>query len=245
MREYIVSSLAEPVGTLWKNLQAKFTQEGLFRVASPLSSTPLPIYDWLVTHAVELPHWEKVHFVLMDEMLDEDKQPVRYVSVDDPASYEGFARKHLLEPLSKRVPLSPLVIKPNPTQIDEFSTEIDLLILALGVKGNYANVMPNTPVKTGWHIARLTPEFRESHTQQGSNSYVNANFREYGMSLGPQQVLDAKNVVVIISGEKKRELTKQLKSYNNFDPEFPLSIIYHPQVKDKLEIFLTPDVLGE
>src|SRR5258708_5630217 len=103
--------------------------------------------------------------------------------------------------------------------------------------------MPSTLEEVGWHIAHLLSEFQKSHTEKGSNSYEGANFREYGMSLGPQQVLQAKNIIVIISGEKKRELTKQLLSYTSFNPEFPLSIIYHPKVFDRVEIFLTEDVL--
>jgi 6-phosphogluconolactonase/glucosamine-6-phosphate isomerase/deaminase len=242
MKEHIVSSLGEPVGRLWKSLQAKYTESGTFSVASPLSSTPLPIYEWIINNSAEFVGWDKVRFVLMDEMLENNNSPYAYVSTDDPASYEGFAKKHLLEPLKRRTGIAVEVVKPDANKIGEFSNDIDLLILAIGVKGNYANVMPDTPEQTGWHIAHLIPEFRQSHTQQGSQSFEGADFREYGMSLGHQQVLSAKNVVVIISGEKKRELAKQLKSYSTFNPEFPLSIIYHSEVKDRVEIFITEDV---
>lgn len=243
MTEHIVSSLAEPVGTIWKDMQAEYTKDGTFSVASPLSSTPLPIYEWIINHSTEFVGWDKVRFVLMDEMLDGNKPPFQYVSTNDAASYEGFAKQHLLRPLEKETGVSIIVIKPEAENIEKFSTKLDLLILAIGVKGNYANVMPDTPELTGWHIAHLIPEFRQSHTQHGSQSYEGANFREYGMSLGHQQVLSAKKVLVIISGEKKRELTKQLKSYDVFNPEFPLSIIYHPEIKDKVEIYMTEDVI--
>lgn len=124
--------------------------------------------------------------------------------------------------------------------IEHFNVPLDLLILALGIKGNYANIMPGTSLETGWHITKLLPEYISYHTQ---HAFEGSIFRNHGMSLGHQQVLTAKHVVIIISGEKKRELTKELLSYKEFHPEFPLSIIYHPQVKDKLEIFLTEDVL--
>jgi 6-phosphogluconolactonase/glucosamine-6-phosphate isomerase/deaminase len=55
--------------------------------------------------------------------------------------------------------------------------------------------------------------------------------------------LQAKNVVVIISGEKKRNMTRQLLFYTSFDPGFPLSIIYHPKVQERVEIFLKEDAL--
>lgn len=244
MKEKIVPSLAEPVGNLWKNLQSKYTKDDNFLVASPLSSTPLSIYEWIINNAEKFENWDKVRFVLMDEMLEGERPPFTYVPVNDLASYEGFAGKHLLKPLQEKTGIRIPIIKPNAGQIEDFDKEIDLLILAIGVKGNYANVMPGTAEKIGWHITHLIPEFRQAHTQQGSQSFEGANFREYGMSLGPQQVLSAKNVVVIINGEKKKDLAKELLSYDSFDPEFPLSIIYHPQIQDRVKIYLTEDAAG-
>lgn len=238
MKEHVVSSLAESVGNLWKKLQVKYTKEGNFLVASPLSSTPLPIYEWIIDNAEEFENWEKVRFVLMDEMLEGEKSQFSYVPLNDPASYEGFARKNLLQPLQEKTGIEIPVLKPEAPHIENFQTEIDLLILAIGVRGNYANVMPGTPGETGWYISHLLPEFNQYHE---SASYSSSHFREYGMSLGPQQVLLAKNVVVIISGEKKWELAKKLLAYNSFAPEFPLSIIYNPKVRDRVEIYLTKD----
>lgn len=191
MKDYIVSSLAEPVGTLWKKLQSKYTKEDLFFVSSPLSSTPLPIYKWIIQHADEFENWDKVRFVLMDEQLEGENGPFTYVSINDPASYEGFAKQNFLNPLQEKTGIQIPIIKPEASQIEKFKTEIDLLVLAIGVKGNYANVMPGTPEETGWHIAKLLPEFSQYHE---SSSYKGSRFRNYGMSLGPQQVLNAKNV---------------------------------------------------
>ena len=240
MRVEIVSSLAEPVGTLWRKLQSE--ESGHFFVAASLSSTPLPIYQWIVEHADEFSSWEKTQFVLMDEMLEGNKPPFSYIPLSDPASYEGFAQKHFLTSLQEKIKITVPVVKPHPDHIESFSKPINLLILALGVHGNYANVMPGTLENTGWHIAHLTDEFKQAHTQLGSQSYEGARFGEYGMSLGPQQVFSAKNVVVIISGEKKRELARQLLSYKEFVQDFPLSIIHHPKVSEKTIIYATEDV---
>jgi len=95
-------------------------------------------------------------------------------------------------------------------------------------------------LETGWHITHLLPEYISYHTQ---HAFEGTTFRNHGMSLGHKQVLSSKNIAVIISGEKKRELAKQLLSYTNFTPDFPLSIIHHTQIKEKVEIFLTEDVL--
>lgn len=244
MRQRVVPSLAGPVGSLWRDLQEMYTKQGNFSVASPLSSTPLPVYDWIIENAHSFKNWEKMKFVLMDEMVEGHKELFTYVPLNDLASYEGFARKYLLKPLKEKVGVDEHVIKPDLASMQSFETPIDLLILALGVKGNYANVMPGTSETTGWHVAQLIREFHKFHTQQGSASYEGANFREFGMSLGPQQVLQAKNIAVIIGGKQKRDVTKQLLSYSSFDPEFPLSIIYHPNVQDRVEIFIKEDAFS-
>jgi 6-phosphogluconolactonase/glucosamine-6-phosphate isomerase/deaminase len=171
-----------------------------------------------------------------------ERGSLRYVSVQDPASYEAFAYAHLLDPLRKKTGASIPVLKPDLDALDSFKPRIDLLILALGVGGNYANVMPGTKRPVGWHVAGLLPEFRQAHTQAGSESYAGAQFREFGMSLGPQQVLAAGRVVVIVRGEKKHQLTEELLTYDKFDPEFPLSIIYDADVTERVDVFIQDDV---
>lgn len=247
---YVVEALGEPVGKIWQELQAKYTREGLFYVSSPLSNTPLPVYQWIIDRSVSFENWNKMRFILMDEQVESVEPPFVYIPSDHPACYERFARQKLLNPLSQKlnIRLDTSVLKPELDHLETFDRiiqdhrGIDLLILAIGARGHYAQVMPATKINTGFHVARLIPEFIEAHTKN-SGPYEGTKFREYGMSLGPQQVLSAKNVVVIVSGAMKRDLTKQLLAYDSFDPEFPLSIIYDPKIKDRVRIFLTKDVL--
>ncbi|GAA4494885.1 hypothetical protein GCM10023191_034770 [Actinoallomurus oryzae] len=237
----VVESLAQPVGELWRDLQAKETKDGFFSVAAPLSSTPRPIYRWIVDNASMFERWKAVRFVLMDEQIEGSSVPFRYISPEDPASYERFAMQNLLIPLEGKTGTAVRLEKPDLDRLETFSPKINLLMVALGVRGNYANVMPGTDINTGWHVTRLIEEFRQVHTQASSDSYAGAAFREFGMSLGPQQVLEADNVVVIISGSKKRALAEELLSYKAFTPEFPLSIIHEPSVRQRVQIFATPD----
>jgi 6-phosphogluconolactonase/glucosamine-6-phosphate isomerase/deaminase len=93
MKTHIVQSLAEPVDNLWKHFQIE-SRGSSFNVATPLSSTPLPIYAWVAKHAAEFGDWSNVQFVLMDEQVEGVERPFEYIDGDDPASYEGFARKY-------------------------------------------------------------------------------------------------------------------------------------------------------
>lgn len=253
-REYKVfnstDDLAKYAGKIWASLQENYTKNGLFFVSSPLSSTPILLYKWLVQNCRFIKNWGKFRFILMDEQLDKEDN-YRYIPLNDKASYENFARKNLLIPLSKKVKISvnKLILKPDLKNLTEFDKLIenhkglDLLILAVGVKGHYAQVMPGTKINTGFHIAKLIPEFSQAHTKKGSKSYEEANFREYGMSLGPKQVISAKNIILIITGRNKKKLANQLFSYNSFDPDFPISIVHHNKIRYKTHIFLTKEVI--
>ena len=247
--------LAEHIGQIWKNLQEQHAEKKPFYLSSPLSSTPLPLYQWAIENAASFSRWDSFRFVLMDEQIEETSENgFSYVALEDSASYERFARKNLLKPLQEKGclldRLEDIILKPDLKNLSAFDSliqaynGIDLLILAIGVKGHYAQVMPGTSLDIGFHVTKLIPELAQVHTQKGSQSYEGAQFRQYGMSLGHRQVLNAKNIIVMITGEKKQELTRILLSYSNFDQEFPLSIIHHPEVSSKTRVFLSKETLS-
>lgn len=229
-----VDDLGAAVGEIWREKQSR---QGI-NVAVALSSTPLPVFEWVIQNAADFGNWKATNFVLMDEQVEGSSSPFEYVSSDDAASYEYFARRNLLEPLTA-VGVSLPVLKPDLDAVATFDVAIDLLILAIGPSGNYANVMPGTSLEMGWHITELSEEFRIAHTRAGSESYEGASFRSHGMSLGPQQVVSAGEVLVVARGGKKRPLVERLLSYDAFDPAFPLSIIHHPDVSDRARIVLS------
>lgn len=241
-------TLVEYAGKIWENLQDACPH--FFYISSPLSSTPIPLYKWIINNATSIKNWDKFRFILMDDQV-EGTENFSYVNVEDSASYENFAIKNLIKPLQEKtnLPLTRFVIKPNLKHLSLFDKEIekhngiDLLILAIGVKGHFAQVMPNTKLQTGFHITKLIPELAKVHTKDDSKSYAGEKFREYGMSLGYKQVLSAKNIIIIITGENKRELAKQLFSYEKFSEDFPMSIIHHQKVFQKTHVLLTNDVI--
>lgn len=242
MQVLTVDELGTPVGEIWRECQNQNRRPEFF-VAAPLSSTPLPIYDWTIANHSLFRHWGNLRFVLMDEQVEGAAEPFSYINTEDPASYEGFALRHFIRPLTEQVKVNFSILKPpHLDRISDYDVPLDLLILALGVRGNYANVMPGTALTVGWHVAHLIPEFRRVHTHAGSASYAGASFREYGMSLGPQQVIAARRIVVCISGQKKNALAETLLRSSEFDPDFPLSIIHHPSVRERVSVYLTKDV---
>lgn len=67
-------------------------KEDYFFLSSSLSSTPLPLYKWVIENADSLENWDDFRFILMDEQVDKN-HGASYVSFDDTANYERFARK--------------------------------------------------------------------------------------------------------------------------------------------------------
>jgi 6-phosphogluconolactonase/glucosamine-6-phosphate isomerase/deaminase len=240
--------MAEYVGSCWRELQNKEATNSDFIVASPLSSTPLPIYRWVLSNTDKFQNWSQFRFLLMDEQI-EDSSELSYVSLSDEASYEAFARDKFLTPLSVaiRKQVEDFLIKPSLTEFSNLDDRLkknkglDILILAFGEDGHYAQVMPGTAVSTGFHVSKLSAALSELHTKPSSISYPNATFRKRGMSLGPLQVLEAKNVFVIASGKSKAKAASELLSLNDFNIGFPISIVHHPNVRDRVQFCYTND----
>jgi 6-phosphogluconolactonase/glucosamine-6-phosphate isomerase/deaminase len=243
----VIDDLGAAVGQRWAQLQSScIAATGSFTYAIPLSSTPLPIYKWVINNSHDFPDWSATRLVLMDEQVEHDGSgSFWYIDRDDQASYNRFAEENFLKPLGDVLGLeAPLtIIKPDLDSLGSFDPALDMLVLAIGIDGNYANVMPGTSLTEGWHVTKLSPAFQQIHTAPSSESYSNAVFRDYGMSLGPRQVLNADQVIVIASGARKHDLFQRLTQLDAPDPSFPLSIIHDPAMSGRVSLYVTPDVL--
>lgn len=243
-----IDALAEAAGEIWLSMQTA-AQTSEFWLASPLSNTPRALYAWVIRECRRFQNWEKFRFVMMDEQLLNTEAP-EYVPADHPASFIAFARRELLNPLrALGVPLSsdPVII-PELSELARFDAVvtgrkgIDLLVLAVGLDGHYAQVMPGTRLNVGYHVANLPGEYIDSHTRTPAGAFFGTQFSPRGMSLGPQQVLGAQRVLVILSGATKRAVTRRLLNETAFNPEFPISIVLHPDLVERVTILMTEDV---
>jgi 6-phosphogluconolactonase/glucosamine-6-phosphate isomerase/deaminase len=248
-----IEQFGQESGLFWKQLEDQYARNGTFYVASPISNTPIPIYTWIIQHAREFANWQNFRFVLMDEQVEGTGNGVfSYISETDPASFEGKIKNVLFQPVTDAtgVDIRNAAVKPNLEALHSFDAELeernglDLLVLAIGEGGHYAQVRPGTPLDKGFHIAHLRGDYKERHTKIEGQLFSGSEFREYGMSLGPKQVEGAKHIAIIITGSSKQDLTRQLFSYTSFNPDFPMSIIHELEVAKKTNLFLTKDVLG-
>lgn len=83
---------------------------------------------------------------------------------------------------------------------------IDMAIVGLGMNGHVGMNEPGTPASLHSHVAEIDPI-----TQQVGQKY----FKEKkeisgGLTLGIANLMEAKNVMLIVSGKKKAEIVKQV-----------------------------------
>jgi glucosamine-6-phosphate isomerase len=83
---------------------------------------------------------------------------------------------------------------------------IDVAIVGLGINGHVGMNEPGTPALLKSHVADIDPL-----TQQVGQKYFKENTPlEKGLTLGIASLMEARNVVLVVSGSKKAEILKQV-----------------------------------
>ena len=97
---------------------------------------------------------------------------------------------------------------------------VDLMLLGVGMNGHLGLNEPGTPFELSSHIVNL-----DETTKKVGKKYFSGDVKlSKGISLGLKYVIDAKTVIVQISGLKKAEVTRQLTE-SEITPDFPASVI--------------------
>jgi len=94
-------------------------------------------------------------------------------------------------------------------RIDNFiknKNGIDVAIVGLGMNGHVGMNEPGTPALLHSHVAKIDPV-----TQQVGQKYFKEKKEiSSGLTLGIANLMEAKNVMLIVSGKKKAEIVKQV-----------------------------------
>jgi galactosamine-6-phosphate isomerase len=83
---------------------------------------------------------------------------------------------------------------------------IEIAILGLGMNGHIGMNEPHTSIKTRSHIVNLDPITIEV----GQKYFKKPQALTKGISLGIETLLDAKHIVLVVSGTKKAAIVKQV-----------------------------------
>lgn len=115
----------------------------------------------------------------------------------------------------------------NYDSLIESAGHVDIQLLGIGVNGHIGFNEPGTPFSLGTHVVKLTESTREAN-----KVYFDSidEVPTHAITMGIQTILNAKKVVLIISGTSKQEALNRLRS-GEISEDFPASALHkHPDV---------------
>ena len=104
---------------------------------------------------------------------------------------------------------------------------IDIQLLGIGVNGHIGFNEPGTSFELGTNVVELTESTREAN-----QIYFNSieEVPTHAITMGIQTIMNAKKIVLLISGESKQEAMNRLSS-GQVTEDFPASVLHkHPNV---------------
>ncbi|WP_337261325.1 MULTISPECIES: 6-phosphogluconolactonase [unclassified Serratia (in: enterobacteria)] len=195
-----------------------------FNFAPTGGSTPLALYQSLTPHLRDNPQYHHVHYYTQDEV------PFHPFENDKGAIYHHLQR-HLFAPAGVPDERIHALNGSNYAQSDrqiEADGGIDLLILGLGRDGHIAANLPGTPFDS---------EARRISVDRNNPALIAALANEVGakelvpdayFSFGIKTIMQAKNILLLVSGEKKALILKQALE-GPLTEDLPASILrLHP-----------------
>ncbi|MCM8783180.1 MAG: glucosamine-6-phosphate deaminase [Candidatus Omnitrophica bacterium] len=199
-------------------------------IGLPTGNTPKRLYEILRTEYKDDPVWKKVILIQLDE----------YVGIG-PDSSLSF-RQELEEQLLKYLPFKRFVgIVGGASDIEEERVryareiealgEIDILVLGIGQNGHLAFNEPGFITGNSVGVVELTPQTKEVNDVDFTHAYT----------LSLKTILSAKEVILLASGEKKKEIIEKT-IFGIVTPFVPASFLQnHPQTTFILDRSATSD----
>lgn len=206
------------------------------RICAATGNSPTGTYDFLAKQYLNGPElFEGLQIVKLDEWGG--------LADTHPGSCEYYLQKHLLKPLNVSIDrytgfgTNPQNARQECERIQqkiENEGLIDLCILGLGKNGHIGFNEPDHHLQPYCHVAPL------SETSQNHGMVKDLNQKpSYGMTLGMQNILTAKKIILLVHGTGKEKAISILKE-KIITPQWPASFLWlHPDV-ECLEV-KTPD----
>ena len=150
---------------------------------------------------------------------------------EHPGTCETYLRRHVLEPLGIMHDRYIGFRGDAPdaqTERDRFrrairGKHIGLCVLGLGVNGHLGFNEPSDTLQPHAHVATLTPESLAHPMVRETGAVVS-----YGLTLGMADILQSKQVLLLVNGPHKREPLQRLLS-GEITTRFPASLLWlHP-----------------
>jgi glucosamine-6-phosphate deaminase len=198
-------------------------------LALPTGSTPLGLYAELVKRSrAGALSFAQARIFNLDEYCGLPRT--------DPHSYAAFLDRHLIAPLSV-APAKVRLLRGDAADLEAECLDydaalvacdgIDLCVLGLGTNGHIAFNEPGSSWTQRTHIVHLSRSIRADHARQATSGW---EIPTRGITLGIQNLLEARHVLLLIAGAHKRAAITAL--YRGIeDLDWPVTcLLKHPSV---------------
>jgi galactosamine-6-phosphate isomerase len=151
------------------------------------------------------------------------------LATDDPASCEAYLQRYLIGPLG----LAPERYISFDGAAADLQAEcaalqqrindagpIDLCLLGVGLNGHLALNEPADALHPGCHVATLADSSKNHPMLDGRGTPLS-----HGLTLGMADILRSRQLLVLVSGEQKRDVMEKLLS-RKVTPQFPASFLW-------------------
>lgn len=199
-------------------LLGHMSQDKRVNLSITAGNTPVGVYQKMVDIVKDSPDYDNVHYYNFDEI------PV-------PDQAEGITitdlRKLYLTPANiKEANVHPLTVANYAEQDQRLALDggLDAMLIGLGGDGHFCGNMPTTT-----SFENTTYKVKVS----GEEPWFEPEMMEKGMefvTMGPVSVMRVKHLILIVNGEKKADMVKQVLE-GPVTEDFPASILQlHPNL---------------
>ena len=199
------------------------SRDGKLVLGLPTGNTPVGMYDRVVAECGRQYHcFRDVVAFNLDE----------YVGIprDHPGSYFTFMQQHLfshvdIDPKNTFIPNGRAPdLKVESERYDRLirnAGNIGLTVLGLGSNGHIAFNEPGTPFDSRTHVVALS----ESTRRANAAFFLDQPVPTHAITMGIGTILESRSIVLLASGEKKREAIARLRSGEQ-SADFPASALW-------------------
>ncbi len=169
-------------------------------------NSPTGLYHALVERAKQDPElFRSLRVIALDEWGG--------LRETDPGSTTGYLRERLLDPLAISADrffafdssIEPALACQKMRAALEQSGPIDVCVLGLGANGHVGFNEPGPTLDPNCHVARLSEETRRHAMARSMDRPP-----EFGLTLGLQEILAAKRIVLLVTGKRKQQTVARL-----------------------------------
>lgn len=187
----------------------------------PTGSSPVETYKAIINdHKKNKTSYSQVKTFNLDEYVDLKPE---FIS----QSYSNFMNVNLFDHIdinrnNIHFPNQELV-KGKYDKLMKQTGKIDLALLGVGVNGHIGFNEPNTSICSKTHLTDLDESTRQANSRFFKND-IN-NVPSQAITMGLKTILQASEIIVIATGNSKKEAIRQLLQTGKFNKQWPITAL--------------------